>query len=44
MSLDRLVQIIHSSQQGEWSERDEEAFKALFGSPEGDTRRLLRSL
>jgi 5-methylcytosine-specific restriction protein B len=35
MSLDRLVQIIHSSQQGEWSERDEEAFKALFGSPDG---------
>jgi 5-methylcytosine-specific restriction enzyme B len=35
MSIDPLVQIVHSLQQAEWSKRNEEAFDALFGSPEG---------
>ncbi len=35
MSLDPLVQLVHSLQQDEWSKRNDEAFKALFGSPEG---------
>ena len=35
MSIDPLVQIVHSLQQAEWSKRNEEAFEALFGSPEG---------
>ncbi|MGO9519596.1 MAG: AAA family ATPase, partial [Candidatus Korobacteraceae bacterium] len=35
MSLDPLVQLIHSLQQDEWSKRNDEAFRALFGSPEG---------
>ncbi len=35
MSLDPLVQLIHSLQQDEWGKRNEEAFKALFGSPDG---------
>ena len=35
MSLDPLVQLIHSPQQDEWSKRNDEAFKALFGSPDG---------
>ena len=33
MSLDPLVELVHSVQQGEWGERNEDAFKALFGSP-----------
>ncbi|MGA2689744.1 MAG: AAA family ATPase [Candidatus Korobacteraceae bacterium] len=35
MSLNPLVQLVHSLQQSEWSKRNEAAFKALFGSPEG---------
>ncbi len=35
MSLDPLVQLIHSPQQNEWSKRNDKAFSALFGSPEG---------
>ncbi len=35
MSLDLLVKLIHSLQQDEWNKRNDEAFKALFGSPEG---------
>lgn len=35
MSLDALVQLIHSTGVNEWNKRNEEAFKALFGSPEG---------
>jgi 5-methylcytosine-specific restriction enzyme B len=35
MSLGPLVQLIHSLQQDEWSKRNDEALKALFGSPEG---------
>ena len=35
MSLDPLVQLVHSLAQGEWSKRNDEAFRALFGSPEG---------
>ncbi len=38
MSLDPLVQLIHSPQQDEWSKRNEEAFRALFGSPNGRYR------
>jgi len=35
MSLDPLVQLVRSRQQDKWSERNDDAFKALFGSPEG---------
>ncbi len=35
MSLDLLVQLVHSLQQDEWNKRNDDAFKALFGSPEG---------
>ena len=35
MSLDPLLEIIHSSAQDSWSERNRSAFDALFGSPEG---------
>jgi 5-methylcytosine-specific restriction enzyme B len=35
MSLARLFEIIHSSKQDSWSERNRAAFEALFGSPEG---------
>lgn len=35
MSLDPLVELIHSTQSGEWNKRNEDAFSALFGSPEG---------
>ncbi len=35
MNLDALVQIIQSSQTDDWTKRNEEAFEALFGSPEG---------
>ena len=35
MSLARLVEIIHSSTQNSWSQRNKAAFDALFGSPEG---------
>ncbi len=35
MSLAPLLEIIHSSTQDAWSERNKAAFEALFGSPEG---------
>jgi len=35
MSLDLLVRIVHSTAMDEWNKRNEVAFKALFGSPEG---------
>jgi len=35
MSLDPLLQLIHSLQQDEWGKRNDEAFRALFGSPDG---------
>ena len=35
MSLDPLVQLIHSGDIELWSERNEAAFKALFGSADG---------
>ncbi len=35
MSLDPLVQLIHSLQHEEWGKRNDEAFKALFGVPDG---------
>ena len=35
MSLAPLLEIIHSSTQDSWSERNKAAFKALFGSSEG---------
>src|SRR5271166_5882759 len=35
MSLDPLVELVHSLQQDEWSKRNDEAFRALFGSPDG---------
>jgi 5-methylcytosine-specific restriction enzyme B len=35
MSLAPLLEIIHSSTQDSWSERNRAAFEGLFGSPEG---------
>ena len=35
MSLALLLEIIHSSTQDSWSNRNKAAFEALFGSPEG---------
>jgi len=35
MGLDLLIDIIHSQTQDSWSKRNEKAFEALFGSPEG---------
>ena len=35
MSPDALVALIHSAQRVEWNRRNEVAFSALFGSPEG---------
>jgi 5-methylcytosine-specific restriction protein B len=35
MSLDPLAQLIQSPQGDEWNKRNDEAFKALFGSPGG---------
>jgi len=35
MSLDLLLDVVHSEQLGDWSKRNIEAFHALFGSPEG---------
>jgi 5-methylcytosine-specific restriction protein B len=35
MSLGPLLEIIHSTTQDSWSERNKRAFEALFGSPEG---------
>jgi len=35
MSLSPLLEIIHSSTQGSWSERNKAALEALFGSQEG---------
>ncbi|MDQ2946746.1 MAG: restriction endonuclease, partial [Acidobacteriota bacterium] len=35
MSIARLREIVHSEQQGGWSDRNKEAFATLFGSPEG---------
>jgi 5-methylcytosine-specific restriction protein B len=35
MSLAPLLEIVHSSTQDSWSERNRAAFEALFGSPEG---------
>jgi 5-methylcytosine-specific restriction protein B len=35
MSLDRLVELVHSQKLGNWTKDNEEAFKALFGSPGG---------
>ena len=43
MSIDPLVQIVHSLQQAEWSKRNEDAFEALFGSPEGRYPRAAKS-
>src|SRR5690242_19924423 len=35
MSLDKIVEIIHSGNVEDWHERNEDAFKSLFGSPQG---------
>jgi 5-methylcytosine-specific restriction enzyme B len=35
MSLDALVEIVHSSELDGWTGRNEEAFEGLFGSPRG---------
>src|SRR5215510_6068305 len=35
MSLAPLIELIHSSTQDSWSERNRTAFEALFGSPDG---------
>ena len=38
MSLEKLVEIIHSNTQENWAERNEQALSALFGSPDGRYR------
>ncbi|HLJ25215.1 MAG TPA: AAA family ATPase [Candidatus Angelobacter sp.] len=35
MSIDALVELIHAENQGNWSERNKQAFESLFGSPKG---------
>jgi 5-methylcytosine-specific restriction enzyme B len=35
MSLEKIVEIIHSGNVEDWHKRNEDAFKSLFGSPQG---------
>ena len=35
MKLEPLIELIHSPEGGEWNKRNDIAFRALFGSPDG---------